>query len=177
MLLYFLPCLCPISTFVFRSAFSRRLRLAAKYLALVALVAGVWNAGHAQQTLQVLQHHVRPAVSNGQAALVAPLPGARQMNLTIVIPLRNQDQLTSLLSRLYDPSSPDYHKFLSVDQFTEQFGPTAADYQAVVDFARSNGFSVSDEPSNRLLVPIRGPVAQINKAFHVRMNEYLPASD
>jgi subtilase family serine protease len=172
MLLYFLPCLCPISTFVFRSAFSRRLRLAAKYLALVALVAGVWNAGHAQQTLQVLQHHVRPAVSNGQAALVAPLPGARQMNLTIVIPLRNQDQLTSLLSRLYDPSSPDYHKFLSVDQFTEQFGPTAADYQAVVDFARSNGFSVSDEPSNRLLVPIRGPVAQINKAFHVRMNTY-----
>jgi subtilase family serine protease len=94
------------------------------------------------------------------------------MRLAIILPLRNQSQLTNLLRRLYDPSSPDYRHFLSVAQFTEQFGPTKQDYQAVVKFARSNGFSVTNAPANRLLVHIYGTVAQINKAFHMVMTTY-----
>ncbi len=129
-------------------------------------------SGKAQQSQQVLQHHLRPAVSSGQAALVGPMPPAQRLNLSIVLPLRNQSKLTRLLSRLYDPSSPDYRHFLSVDQFTEQFGPTAEDYQAVVDFARANGFTVTGRPANRLIVPINGSVENIDKAFKVRMNSY-----
>jgi subtilase family serine protease len=94
------------------------------------------------------------------------------MKLSIVLPLRNQDDLTSLLHRLYDPSSSDYRHFLSVEQFTERFGPNVQDYQAVMDFARESGFTVGDVPANRLMVPIRGSVAQIESAFHVRMNTY-----
>jgi subtilase family serine protease len=94
------------------------------------------------------------------------------MNLSIMLPLRNQPGLTGLLSRLYDPSSPDYHHFLSVAQFTEQFGPTAEDYQAVVDFAQANGFTVSNRPANRLIVPITGTVTQVENALHVRMKNY-----
>jgi subtilase family serine protease len=164
-----------IFAFVSYCAFSRQQkpgRVSALCLALVVMVCGAWNAGQAQQSLQALHRHVRPAVSSGQAALVSPLPTTQRMNLSIVLQLRNQAELTSLLGRLYDPSSPDYHQFLSVEQFTEQFGPTAEDYQAVVDFAQSNGFTVTGTPKNRLLVPINGTVDQIQKAFHVRMNNY-----
>ena len=126
----------------------------------------------AQQTLQVLHSHVRAAVASGQAAPVGLLPPTRRMNLAIILPLRNQTELASLLDRLYDPSSPDYRHFLTVAQFTEQFGPTVQDYQAVVDFARANGFTVTDTPPNRLLVDINGSVAQIDKAFHVVMTVY-----
>jgi hypothetical protein len=94
------------------------------------------------------------------------------MNLAIVLPLRNQAELTSLLGRLYDPTNPDYRHFLSVDQFTEQFGPTADDYQAVVSFAQANGLVVTGTPANRLIVPISGSVAQINSAFNLKMNSY-----
>jgi len=94
------------------------------------------------------------------------------MNLAITLPLRNQAELTSLLERLYDPSSPDFHQFLSVAQFTERFGPTVQDYQAVVDFAKANGFTVAHAPRNRLLVDINGTVAQIEKTFHVAMVVY-----
>ena len=128
--------------------------------------------GLSQESRQVLHNHVRPAVSSGQAALVGALPATQQMRVSIVLPLRNQAELNALLGRLYDPSSPDYRHFLSVEQFTEQFGPTAGDYQMVVDFARSNGLSVTDTPANRLLVPITGTVAQIEKAFHVSMKVY-----
>jgi len=128
--------------------------------------------GQAQAPLQALHNHVRPAVSSGQAALVGSLPATQQMNVSIVLPLRNQAGLTALLVRLYDPSSPDYRHFLSVEEFTGQFGPTAEDYQAVVDFARSNGLIVTDTPANRLLVPLSGTVAQIEKAFNVSMKVY-----
>jgi len=128
--------------------------------------------GQAQQSLQVLHHHVRPAVASGQAAPVGLLRPTQRMNLAITLPLRNQAELTSLLARLYDPTSPDYRHFLTVAQFTEEFGPTVEDYQAVVNFAQANGFTVTDTPPNRLLVDINGTVAQIEKAFHVAMRVY-----
>jgi subtilase family serine protease len=130
------------------------------------------TSASAQQTLQALHSHVRPVIVNGQAAPVGVLPPSQRMNLAIMLPLRNQAELSSLLDRLYDPTSPDYHQFLSVAQFTEQFGPTVEDYQAVVDFAKANGFMVTNTPPNRLLVDINGSVAQIQSAFHVVMTVY-----
>jgi len=126
----------------------------------------------AQQSLQVLHNHVRPVVSSGEAAFVGPLPSAQQLHLSITLPLRNEAALDRLLNQLYDPTSPNYRRFLSVQQFTEQFAPTAEDFQAVVDFAESNGFTVTDRPANRLIVPIKGTAAQIEKAFNVKMKVY-----
>jgi subtilase family serine protease len=96
----------------------------------------------------------------------------QRMTLAIILPLRNQSELASLLKRLYDPSSPEYHHFLTVSQFTAQFGPTRQDYESVEKFARSKGFAVANTPVNRLLVHINGTVTQVNKAFHVTMNNY-----
>src|SRR5580658_3896749 len=126
----------------------------------------------AQKRFQVLHKHVRPAVTNGQAARVGPMVKSQRMTLAIILPLRNQGELTNLLKRLNDPSSPNYRRFLTVAQFTERFAPTNQDYQAVAKFAKSKGFSVSDTPANRLLVHINGTVSQINKAFHVTMTTY-----
>ena len=63
---------------------------------------------------------MRPVVAKGQAVPVALLPPTQHLNLAIMLPLRNQADLTSLLGRLYDPSSPDYRQFLTVAQFTAQ---------------------------------------------------------
>jgi hypothetical protein len=128
--------------------------------------------GRAEQTLQPLAHHVRPAVSTGRATLLGPLPQERRLAVSIILPLRNQAALSSLLTRLYDPSSPDYRHFLTVDEFTVQFGPTPDDYQAVVDFAQAQGLTLTAKAANRLIVPVSGSVEQIEKAFHVRMNLY-----
>ncbi len=126
----------------------------------------------AQPSLQVLRGHVRPAVLNGQAAPAGLMAPQTRLYLSLVLPLRNQAGLTGLLSRLYDPSSPDYRHFLNQAQFTQQFGPSAADYDAVVSFARANGFAVTASPANRLVVPISGTVAQVEKAFNLRMGLY-----
>ena len=64
-----------------------------------------------------------------ESALTQPLgrlPGTNSLRLAISLPLRNSDALASLLQRLYDPASPDYHRYLTPAQFTERFGPTDA---------------------------------------------------
>ncbi|MFZ1941954.1 MAG: protease pro-enzyme activation domain-containing protein [Terracidiphilus sp.] len=126
----------------------------------------------AQDPLQVLNNQIPPEVSNGQAALVQSLPADHLLYFSIVLPLRNQPVLKNLLQRLYNPSDPDYRNFLTVDQFTEQFGPTVDDYNAVVSFVQANGFTVTGAPANRLIVPVSGTAAQIEKAFNVKMNVY-----
>lgn len=146
-------------------------RLAAFLCAAIFLLL-VTSAGTAQQERQVLRNHVRSAITSGQAVPVGVLPSTQRMSLAITLPLRNQADLTNFLERLNDPSSPDYRKFLSVDQFAEKYGPTTQDYQAVVDFAKANGFTVTKTPKNRLLVDINGTVGQIESAFHVVMTVY-----
>jgi hypothetical protein len=140
------------------------------------LVLGL-RYGHAQQSLEslnvdTLHGHVRSAVMSGKAAPAGLMAPDARLQLSIVLTLRDQAGLANLLSRLYDPSSPDYHHFLSADQFTEQFGPTAEDYEAVVKFARASGFTVTGTPANRLVVPISGTVAQAENAFNVKMGLY-----
>ncbi len=137
-------------------------------LATVALAA---SQAHAQM-FQPLHHQVRPIVTSGKAELIGGMPLDQRLNFSIVLPLRNQAALDSLLSRLYDPSSPDFHHFLTVDQFTQQFGPTAQDYQAVVAFAQAQGLTITSTPANRLVVPVSGTVSQVEAALNVRMNLY-----
>ena len=124
---------------------------------------------HAQP---VLTHHVRPATQDGTARSVGRLPATQAINLVITLPLRNQDQLDQLLKDLYDPTSPSYRQFLSVEQFTEQFGPTQQEYDAVLNFAKENGLTVTGTPPNRLNVQVSGTVANVENAFHVKMGVY-----
>jgi subtilase family serine protease len=138
----------------------------------VALFLSLTIPGQAQQQPQVLHSHVRPPVASRQAVRVGFLPPTQRLNLVIHLPVRNQDELSSLIDRLSDPTSPDYRHWLSVAEFTEGFGRTEAEYQKVADFAEANGFAVTYRSPNRLMLVVRGSVAQIEKAFNVEIRTY-----
>jgi len=106
------------------------------------------------------------------APLVRPLPRWQQLNFTIGLPLRNRPALTNLLHQLYDPASTNYHHFLTPDQFAQSFGPTPADYAAVINFARTNGLVVTARHANRTLVSLRGRVGEVERTLHLHLNEY-----
>ena len=119
---------------------------------------------------QVLPGHV-PAVvakltSNGH------LDRFRRLKLAIALPLRNQQDLATLLQQLYDPSSSNYRRYLTPAQFTERFGPTADDYQAVAEFAKAKGFKITAVYPNRMVLGVEGAVADIERTFHVTMRTY-----
>ena len=68
------------------------------------------------------------------------------------LPLHNPDALSALLQQLYDPASPNYRHYLTPGQFTERFGPTEQECQAVADFARARGLTVNAVHPNRLVL-------------------------
>jgi subtilase family serine protease len=103
---------------------------------------------------------------------IGPVSESQSMNLALTLRLRNPEALQLLLQQLYDPTSPKYRQFLSVEQFTEQFGPTEDDYQKVIDFAASHGLTVTNRSPNRLVLDVSGSVADIEKAFQVKMQTY-----
>jgi subtilase family serine protease len=134
----------------------------------VALLAAPTNS-HAQS---VLTHHVREATRTGAAQVIGRLPESQILQLDVVLPLRDQAGLEAFLKDAYDPASTSYRRFLSVAQFTERFGPSQADYDAVVHFATRNGFAVVGGTRDGMEVQIKGPVSAVESAFHVTMRTY-----
>jgi len=61
------------------------------------------------------------------------------MRIVLVLPHRNQEGLDNFLKEVYDPNSPSYRHFLTVEEFTERFGPSQEDYDSVIQFAKANG--------------------------------------
>ncbi|HEY1768863.1 MAG TPA: S53 family peptidase [Chthoniobacterales bacterium] len=107
-----------------------------------------------------------------QAAFVQHLDGSATLHLAIVLPLRDEAGLQGFLDNLQTPGSPNYRQYLSVEKFTEMFGPSQKDYDAVVRWARENGLVVTETAPNRLVVQVNGRVSDVERALHVTMNVY-----
>ena len=144
-------------------------RIALIVFAIAALVA---QGAFRSQAQSVRTHHVREVIHNGQAAPVGRLPQDQTMQLNLVLPLSDPAGLEAFLSDLYNPSSANYRNFLTVAQFTERFGPSQADYDAVVNFARANGLTVVGGSRDGMNVLVTAPVSAVESAFHVAMRTY-----
>ncbi len=109
---------------------------------------------------------VRRLTANGR------LPGTNELRLAIGLPLRDAAGLDEFLRQLADPASPNYKKYLTPEQFAARFGPTESDYAAVEQFARTNGLRITATHVNRLLLDVAGPVAAVEKTFHITLQTY-----
>src|SRR2546423_4465613 len=124
---------------------------------LAVLLLSLLSMGSARAASQkMLAHHVPSAVARLQP--LGLLPAASRLDLEIALPLRNQNDLTNLLQRICDPTSPNYRQYLTPKQFAAQFGPTEKDYQQVIAFARANGLTVTGTHPNRTLLDVNASV-------------------
>ena len=109
--------------------------------------------------LRSLTGHVPPVVSHLLAK--GRLAATNQLRLAIGLPLRDAAGLDAFLARLYDPASPDYRHYLTPEELAARFGPTEQDYQAVREFAQTNGLTVTTTYNNRLVLDVAGPAAAV----------------
>jgi len=152
-------------------------RLTTSLLAIAALVSVVNTVCHAESR-PALTPHVREVVLNGQAQSIGRLPATQTLHFDIVLPLRDQAGLENFLQQVYDPSSPSYRHYVSVQEFTARFGARQEDYDALLHFAKANGFTVVGGSRDSMDVQFKASVANIEAAFHVTMGIYQhPAED
>ncbi len=134
----------------------------------VILLCGIFPAFGAN--LKVLPGHVPKVLSS--LAPIGRLAATNELRLAIGLASRDEQGLDNFLQELYDPASPNYHHFLTPAQFTERFSPNAQDYQTLIDYAETNGLNVTRQYSNRVVLDVKGSVANIEKVFHVTMRTY-----
>jgi hypothetical protein len=160
----------------FRSAF-----IAAAILLLAALRAPAQTTGVApritqavdEKNLVVLQGNVHPRTRT--ALNLGAVSDAQPLTRMLLLLKRSPDQESALLRLLDDQhtkSSPNYHKWLTPEQFGQQFGPADADIQAVTDWLQSQGFQVTQVTKGRTVIEFSGNVAQIRNALHTQIQRY-----
>ena len=145
--------------------------LARVVLVCVAVLSLFTIPGQAQSQV-LLTRHVRDVVASGQAPLVGRLPATQSMHVDIVMALRDRAGLQNFLRQQYDPASPFYQQFLTPQEVTARFGPTQADWDALVAFAKASGFQIVGGNRDGRDLQLMGTVANVEKAFHVNMGIY-----
>jgi subtilase family serine protease len=145
---------------------------AAKTLALGIAAITVFHGslGQAQKLpngKQEIVGHVNPAFE--KTALVGKLDDEAIVHLAIGLPMKDRAGLEKQVADLYDPKSPNFHHFLSEDDFAKRYGASEQDYQALINFAKSHGLTVTATYADRLQLSVSGKVSAVNAALHISL--------
>src|ERR1700722_6969377 len=69
---------------------------------------------------------------------IGPADPSQAIQITVWLNVHNRQQLDSVAADLYDPTSPQYRAWLGFAQIEADYGPTAQEAKAVMDFLSAN---------------------------------------
>jgi subtilase family serine protease len=107
-----------------------------------------------------------------QGAAPPDLPMNRMMLLLKRSP-EQESALQDLLVQQQVTSSATFHKWLTPDQFGQQFGPADADVQAVTSWLSSFGFQSIKVSRGRTVIEFSGTASQVQSALHTSIHKYV----
>jgi Pro-kumamolisin, activation domain/Bacterial Ig-like domain (group 3) len=105
-----------------------------------------------------------------------PLADTQPLHRMLLLLQRGPDQekaLRQLLDGQQSVSSPNFHQWLTPEQFGAQFGPAPADVQTVTTWLLSQGFKINRVSSGMTVIEFDGTAGQVRNAFHTQMHRYM----
>jgi hypothetical protein len=116
-------------------------------------------------------HHPRAIPEYDQGAVD---PSMRLGYITMLISPSptQQEALEALMAEQQDPKSPNYHRWLSPQQYAEKFGLSPSDLGKVIAWLRSEGFQIISVGGSRNSIAFSGTAAQAQKAFDTELHYY-----
>ncbi len=112
----------------------------------------------------------RAAFDRGKVADNLPL---ERLQLVLQRSPQQEAALRMLLDQQQDKTSPNYHKWLTPEQFGQQFGPAEADVQTLVNWLEARGFRVTNMTKGRTAIEFSGDAGLIRKTFHTEIHNFL----
>jgi hypothetical protein len=119
-----------------------------------------------------LLDHTPAQVAAGKAKLIQHYDLSKMLRLTIALNPPHTEEERQFIDALHDKHSPEFHKFLTAEEWNARFSPAPEDEEAVVSWAESQGFRITHRYKNRLLVDVEASAGAIEKALAVRINNY-----
>ena len=98
------------------------------------------------------------------------------LNRMLLVLRRSPEQefaLQKLLDAQQDKASPEYHRWLTPDDFGARFGPSDQDLQLITGWLQTHGFQINRVSHGRTVIEFSGNEGQLESAFHTQIHKYL----
>src|ERR1035441_4774922 len=105
----------------------------------------------------------------GPLDVSVPLPA-----ITLVLSQTPEQQadLDGFLTAQQDPSSPDYHRWLSPEQYADRFGASPADIAKITAWLEQHNLHVTTVGRGRTSVAFTGSAGDVGQAFQISFHRY-----
>ena len=170
----------------------RRQRLLVHFLAALTFVCLVGQSAHAQlyrggqnarelitqpiqnEKLVTLVGNTHPsaiaAFDRGALAEETPM---EHMQLVLQRPAELEQALGKLMDEQQRKGSPNYHKWLTAEQFATRYGIAQHDVEQVSNWLRSQGFRVDSVLPTGMAIEFSGNAGQVKQAFHTEVHHLM----
>ena len=120
-----------------------------------------------------LRGNVPPALAMARMLGPAEAQGPMEhMILALKLPPGAEARLEQRLAGLQDSRSPDFHQWLTPEQFGTEFGPAPEDLDRVTGWLRDCGFRLDEVAAGRLSITFSGTVNQVQRAFRTPIRRF-----
>jgi hypothetical protein len=111
----------------------------------------------------------RPEFDHGIVADATPM---NRMMLVLQRSPEQQAALSKFMDEQLSKDSPNFHQWLSPQEFGKLYGPADADIQTVTDWLARQGFRQIKVGAGRTAIEFSGNVAQVRNAFHTEIHQF-----
>ena len=112
----------------------------------------------------------RPEYDQGAAPVNLPM---ERMLLVLQRSSEQETALRQLLEEQQTHSSPNYHRWLTPQEFGQRFGPADTDVQAVTDWLLRQGFQVNRVAAGRTIIEFSGSAELVRQALHTEIHKFV----
>ncbi len=102
-------------------------------------------------------------------------PAATQLDHVRLVLSRSSQQQAALdqyLAEVQDKASPNFHRWLTPEEFGQLYGPADSDIAALVAWLQSHGLTVETVSKGRTNIAFSGTVSQVEEAFHTAIHSF-----
>ena len=113
------------------------------------------------------------ALAGNDQGRVTPSLEMSYITLTLAPSASQQAALEKLLAEQQTPGSPNYHRWLTPEEYGQRFGQTDADLSAITQWLQQQGLQVISVARGRNSLAVKGTAAQVETAFQTEIHNYL----
>ena len=121
----------------------------------------------------VLAGHLHPkALPANDRGRVAPSLAMSGIVLTLAPTASQQADLQKLLAEQQTPGSPNYHHWLTPEEYAQRFGVSQADIDKITQWLQAQGLTIDSIGRGRTSIAVNGTAAQVESAFQTEIHNY-----
>ncbi|MGA2879583.1 MAG: protease pro-enzyme activation domain-containing protein [Bryobacteraceae bacterium] len=117
------------------------------------------------------------ALAGNDQGRVAPSLAIPYITLSLAPSASQQQDLEKLLAEQQTPGSPNYHHWLTPEEYGQRFGVNDADLSRITQWLQEQGLQVLSVARGRNWIAASGTAAQVEAAFQTEIHRYVTGGE